>query len=228
MAAQSQVEEERALMFRMLGPVELVDGRGLRVGIEGRRARTLLGMLLVHRNQLVSADTLIDGLWRDSPPAQAMATLHAYISKLRTALAGAGSVAGGERIVRRPPGYQLVTLEGEVDADCVERGVATADAALREQRFADAADALEEALGLVRRPVLADCRDEPFARAEVVRVEGIVARAFEQRADAWLALGRHGALIGELEALVADHPLHERFYEQLMLALYRSGRQAEA
>ena len=213
--------------FRILGPVEVVSG-GHRVPIEGRRTRVLLATLLVWRNQTISLDALIDGLWPQGPPAAARSTLHAHISRLRRALATAGPLAGNERISRKPPGYELRTLDGEVDADRFERMLALAEAALQEKRFTSASSMLHDALTLVRGPVLGECHDDPFAQAEVPRLEGMRVRAMERRVDADLALGRHAALVGEIEGLVAAHPLHERFREQLMLALYRAGRQADA
>ncbi len=214
--------------FRILGPVEVLCGAGRRVAIEGRRTRVLLAMLLVWRNQTVSLDALIDGLWPRDPPSSAKSSLHAYISRLRSALAVAGPLTGSERIRRKPPGYELRTLDGEVDADRFERMLAGAETDLQDRRFASASSALRDALTLVHGPVLGECRDDAFAQAEVARLEAMQVRAGERRVDADLALGRHAVLAGELEGLVAAHPLHERFREQLMLALYRSGRQADA
>jgi DNA-binding SARP family transcriptional activator len=213
--------------FRMLGPIDVVGSDGQRVVIEGRRGRLALAMLLVNRNQVVSVDALIDGLWPDGPPDHATATLHAYISKLRRAVGG-GPLSGVERILRRAPGYQLVTVAGEVDADSLERALALGEAAMRDSQFAVASASLRQGLQLMRGPLLGEFRDEPFALGEVARLEGIRVRALERRVDAELALSRHATVIGELERLVAEHRLHERFYEQLMLALYRGGRQADS
>jgi DNA-binding SARP family transcriptional activator len=218
---------ERALRFRILGPIEVVGDDGQRIGLEGRRARALLAVLLVHRDQIVSDDQLIDVLWGDTPPPQAKSSLQAYISKVRSVVASPGGLSGSERIVRRPPGYQLVTLAGEVDADRLERILAWGESAIRDGRLAKAAASLTGALRLIRGPLLGECRDEPFAQAEVARLNAMILRVHERRIDAELASGT-ASLIGELEALVADHPLHERFHEQLMVALYRSGRQADA
>ena len=195
---------------------------------KGRRTRVLLAMLLVWRNRTVSLDALIDGLWPQVPPLSARSSLHAYVSRLRRTLAAAGPMAGGERLKRKPPGYELRTLDGEVDADRFERMLAVAETAMRDRRFASASATLGDALMLVRGPVLGECRDDAFAQAEVARLEAMKVRALERRVDAGLALGRHAALAGEVEGLVAAYPLHERFREQLMLALYRSGRQADA
>ncbi len=214
--------------FRILGPVEVLCGGGRRVAIEGRRTRVLLAMLLVWRNRTVSLDAVIDGLWPQDPPPSVKSSLHAYVSRLRSTLAAAGPLPGSERIKRKPPGYELRTLDGEVDADRFERMLAVAEADLRDKRFASASSTLRDAGMLVRGPVLGECRDDAFAQAEVARLEAMTVRAVERRVDADLALGRHAALVGELEGLVAAHPLHERFREQLMLALYRSSRQADA
>jgi DNA-binding SARP family transcriptional activator len=230
-AAQTGLGQNRsafALRFRMLGPIEVLDDRGRRVVIEGRRARRALAMLLVRRNQLVSLDALAEGMWPKQLPPRATDTLYTYVSKLRRVFGACGPLSGGERIVRRAPGYQLVTLEGEVDADRLERALGQAEAAMHEGRFADASKLLGDGLDLVAGPTLGECRDEPFARAEVARVDGVRLRALERRIDADLALGRHANLIGELEGLAAEYGLHERFHEQLMLALYRSGCQADA
>ena len=213
--------------FRILGPVEVLSG-GHRVAVGDRRTRVLLAMLLVWRNQTVSLDALIDGLWPRGQPLSAKSSLHAYVSRLRGALAAAGPLAGGERIKRKPPGYELLTLDGEVDADRFERMLAVAEEALRDRRYASASSSLRDALMLRRGPVLGECHDEAFAQAEVARLEAMEVQAVERRVDADLSLGCHAALVGEVEGLVAAHPLHERFREQLMLALYRSGRQADA
>jgi DNA-binding SARP family transcriptional activator/tetratricopeptide (TPR) repeat protein len=213
--------------FRILGPVEVLSG-GRRMAIGDRRTRVLLAMLLVWRNQTVSLDALIDGLWPQGQPLSAKSSLHAYVSRVRSTLAAAGPLAGGERIKRKPPGYELRTLDGEVDADRFERMLAVAEEALQDKRFAAASSTLRDALILRHGPVLGECHDEAFAQAEVARLESMEVRAVERRVDADLSLGRHAALVGEVEGLVAAYPLHERFREQLMLALYRSGRQAEA
>ena len=217
-----------ALRFRILGPIEVVDDGGCRVAIERRRARLALALLLVRRNQLVSVDALAEAMWRRQMPPRATDTLYTYVSKLRRVLGACGPLSGGERIVRRTPGYQLVTLEGEVDADRLERSLGLAEAAMHDGRFADASKLLGDGLDLVVGPTLGEYRDEPFARAEAARLDGVRLRAVERRIDADLALGRHASLVGELEGLASEHGLHERFHEQLMLALYRSGRQAGA
>ena len=202
--------------FRLLGPLEVTDdGRALALG--GAKQRSLLAVLLLHANQVVSADRLIDEVWPGTSRAAALGTLHVGISRLRKEL-------GAARVVTRSPGYAVLV-------DATELDLARFEQLLREADGADpstAADKLREALALWRGPPLADLAYEPFAQTPIARLEELRLVAVEQRADADLETGRHAELVGELEALVAEHPLRERLRCQLMLALYRSGRQAEA
>lgn len=194
--------------FRILGPLEVVaEGRAVSLG--GTRQRALLAVLLTRANQVVSTERLIDELWGERPPKEARNTVQFYVSQLR-------KVLGADRIETRAPGYAIRIERDELDLHRFERLVA------------EGGPALTEALSLWRGPALADFAYEPFAQAEIARLEELRLAALEQRLEADLALGRHGELVGELEALVAEHPLRERLRGQLMLALYRSGRQAEA
>ena len=195
--------------FRILGPLEVFDDDHP-VPLGGARQRALLAILLTRANEVVSTDRLIDELWGEAPPRTAVNTLQYYVSRLRKLL-------GADRIVTRIPGYTIRLEPGELDLDQFERLVAQGGA-----------EALREALGLWRGPALADFAFEPFAEAEIARLEELRLVALEQRLEADLALGHHRELVGELEALVAVHPLRERLRAQLMLALYRSGRQADA
>ena len=195
--------------FRILGPLEVVDG-DRKVPLGGSRQRALLALLLLRANEVVATDTLIDQLWGDAPPRTAANTLQYHVSQLRKAL-------GAERILTRAPGYLIRIEEGELDLERFER--------LAERR--DAAS-LQGALALWRGDALADVRDQPFAEAEIGRLEELRLGAFEARVEADLALGRHAELVPELESLVRKHPLRERLRGQLMLALYRCGRQADA
>jgi DNA-binding SARP family transcriptional activator len=170
----------------------------------------VLALLLTRANEVVAADTLIEALWSGEPPRTATNTLQHYVSQLRKAI-------GADRIVTRAPGYLVRVDPGELDLERFQRLVEEGGA-----------EALRSALGLWRGPALADFTYEPFVQAEVVRLEELRLTALEERIDADLALGHHNALVGELEACVAAHPLRERLRGQLMLALYRSGRQAEA
>jgi DNA-binding SARP family transcriptional activator len=202
--------------FRLLGPLEVADsGRLLALG--GTRQRSLLAILLLHANQVLSAERLIDDIWPDAPPATGAKTLHVYVSRLRKEL-------GGERLVTRPPGYALQVDRSELDLARFEQLLGEARAAAA----GTAAGKLREALALWRGPALADLAYETFAQPHIARLEELRLVALEQRVEADLAAGSHAELVGELEALVADNPLRERLRRQLMLALYRSGRQAEA
>jgi DNA-binding SARP family transcriptional activator len=202
--------------FRLLGPLEVADdARALALG--GVKQRSLLAILLLHANQVVSADRLIDEVWPGTSRATALGTLHVGVSRLRKQL-------GATRIVTRAPGYALLVEPSELDLGRFEQ-------LLRDATGADpttAANNLREALGLWRGPALADLAYESFAQTHVARLEELRLVAIERRLEADLATGRHAELVGELESLVAEHPLRERLRCQLMLALYRSGRQAEA
>src|SRR5690349_11386721 len=180
--------------FRLLGPLEVVeDGRALALG--GRKQRSLLAVLLLHANDVVSTELLVDEIWGASPPATVAKSVQVYVSRLRKEL-------GDGRLATQVPGYRLRVEPSELDL----------------LRF--------EALALWRGPPLADLAYEPFAQAPVARLEDLRLAALEQRIEADLTCGEHAALTSELEALVAQQPLRERLRGQLMLALYRCGRQA--
>src|SRR3954454_8810864 len=201
--------------FRILGPLEVVDdGRELALG--GAKQRALLALLLLHANSVVSRDRLIDELWDADPPETARTALQVHVSQLRKAL-------GRERIVTQAPGYMVRVEPGELDLGRFERlcsGVDPSDSA-------SAAETLRAALLLWRGPPLGDL-DGTVARAERGRLEEQRLLALEQWIDAELALGRHAELVPELEGLVRANSLRERLRAQLMLALYRCGRQADA
>ena len=181
-------------------------------------------LLLLHRNEAVSSERLIDTLWGERPPATAAKVLQNHVSHLRRAL-GNGAAA---RLQTRGHGYALRVEAGELDLDRFEQLVQAGSAALRRDEPAAAAARMRDALALWRGPPLADVAYEAFAQPEIARLQAQRLAALEQRIDADLALGRQRELIGELEALVAEQPLRERPRSQLMLALYRSGRQADA
>src|SRR5918994_5128882 len=202
--------------FRLLGPLEVAEHDRL-LALGGIKQRSLLAILLLHANELVSSDRLIDELWGDASPRTAGKALQVHVSRLRKQL-GAG------RLATHPPGYVLRVDPSELDLARFER-------LLEEARQADArraAQKLREALALWRGPALADLAYEPFAQVEIARLDELRLAVLEQRIDADLALGRHAELVGELEALIARQPLREGLRGQLMLALYRSARQAEA
>jgi DNA-binding SARP family transcriptional activator len=169
----------------------------------------------------VSAGRLIADLWGETPPETAQNVIQTYVSQLRKAL-------GAAAIVSRPHGYALELEEGQLDLHRFERLVERGGEELAAGRAAEAAATLREALAMWRGPALADFAYEPFAQPEIGRLEELRLVALERRLEADLACGRHAEAVGQLEALIAEHPLRERLRGQLMLALYRSGRQAEA
>jgi DNA-binding SARP family transcriptional activator/streptogramin lyase len=201
--------------FRILGPLEVVDGDRL-VAIAGSKQRALLAVLLLHPNAVVSRDRLIDELWGESPPDTASTALQVHVSQLRKSL-------GRDVIVTRAPGYMIRVEPGELDLDRFEQLVEEA----RGKEAAPAAATLRDALRLWRGPPLADL-DGSVALPERGQLEEQRLSALEHRIDAELELGLHSEQVPELEALVREDPLRERRRAQLMLALYRSGRQAEA
>jgi predicted ATPase/DNA-binding SARP family transcriptional activator len=207
--------------FRMLGPFEVRRGdQALALG--GAKQRALLAILLIEANHVVGLERLAELLWRDDPPATFSHIIEVYVSQLRRALEPAG--APYHVLVRKPAGYMLQVAPGEFDAAEFQELVEAARSAAPEQAEAR----LTSALGIWRGAALADFTGEVFAVGEATRLNELRVHAREELIDAGLALGRHGQLIGELQALVQDHPLRERLCGQLMLALYRSGRQAEA
>jgi predicted ATPase/DNA-binding SARP family transcriptional activator len=209
-----------AASFRVLGPLEAeVGGRVVPLGAPKQRA--LLALLLLHANEVVSRERAIDLLWGDEPPASAQNSLQVYVHGLRKLL-------GRQRIVTRGAGYVLVIAAGELDLQRFDRLVAEARHALEAGSAASAAERLEEAVGLCRGEPLADLPFDAFSEPARERLRERRLAAEELRTDAYLALGRHERLAGELEALVAQNPYRERVWGQLMLALYRSGRQADA
>lgn len=198
----------------ILGPLELwEDGRELWLG--GGRQRTLFAFLFLHANEVVSTDRLIEALWPVSPPATSAKVVQTWVSQLR-------KVLPAEALITRPSGYLLRASES--DASEFEDLAAAA----RTQEPAQAAQTLRRALALWRGRAFADVDYEEWAQPEIGRLEDLRLAAVEDRIDAELQLGMHARLVSELEALVAEHPLRERLRSEQMLALYRSGRQAEA
>jgi YVTN family beta-propeller protein len=206
--------------FRILGPVEVRDdGRVVRLG--GGKQRAVLVLLLLNANRVVASERMIELLWGERPPATAATALHGHISSLR-------KVLGPDVIATRPPGYVLETGIGELDLERFERLRAEGRDALERGDPGGAAERLRAALELWRGEALSDIGFEPFVQAEAARLEGLRLDAVQDRIEADLTTGHGTELVGELERLVAAEPLRERFRAQLMLALYRSGRQAEA
>jgi DNA-binding SARP family transcriptional activator len=203
------------LEFRVLGPLELVvDGDP--VELPGQRQRMLLAALLLRPNRVVPTERLVFDLWGEEPPRTATTSLQNSISQLRRIL--------GESLVRKPPGYMLQVEDEQVDALRFEHALRAA----RELAPVERADALHAALASWRGPPFADLPYETFLQGEVRRLEELRVAAIEERFAADLERGEHASLVPELETLVGENPLRERLREQLMLALYRAGRQAEA
>jgi DNA-binding SARP family transcriptional activator len=191
--------------FRILGPLEVAEDGG-QLDLGGQKPRALLAILLLHANEVVSSDRLIDALWEEAPPETAHKALQVYVSGLR-------KILGKERLETKAPGYRLRVHEDELDLE----------------RFALLAEARpREALALWRGEPLAEFSYQRFAQAEIARLEELRLACLERRIEDDLEQGRHAALVSGLERLVSEHPLRERLRVQLILALYRSGRQAEA
>jgi predicted ATPase/DNA-binding SARP family transcriptional activator len=213
--------------FRILGPLEALD-EGRAVALGGSKQRALLALLLLHANETLSTDRLIDELWGERPPPTAAKAVQVHISRLRKALAaGAGNGSDGV-VVTRERGYELRLDPDCLDAHRFERLLAKGRAELEAGDPERAASTLEAALSLWRGRPLDDVAYEPFAQREIARFDDLHVAALEQLVEAKLALGRHVEVVGQLETLIAEHPYREGLRAQLMLALYRSGRQAEA
>jgi DNA-binding SARP family transcriptional activator/streptogramin lyase len=210
------------LQFRILGPLEVGSGDGTSpLALGGAKQRTVLALLILHSGELVSTDRLIDELWGESAPPTAAKTLQGYVSRLR-------KVLGADALQTQGHGYRLAVGDDAIDAVRFERLVRQAREVAAEGNLDAASRKLDEALGLWRGAPLADLAFEPSVRTEAARLEELRVAAIEDHLDVELARGRDSELLPELEALVREQPLHERARGQQMLALYRSGRQAEA
>jgi DNA-binding SARP family transcriptional activator len=204
------------LEFRILGPLEVSDETG-HVALGGPKQRGLLAILILDAGRVVPTDRLIDLLWGEEAPKTATASLQNAVGRLRRAL-------GADVLETRAPGYVLGVAPDQIDSRRFERALADARRLQPEERR----ERLEAALALWRGPALAEFAFDDFAQSEIRRLEELRLVALEERIETDLTLGRHGHVIGELEGLVRGHPLRETFRRQLMLALYRAGRQAEA
>jgi DNA-binding SARP family transcriptional activator/tetratricopeptide (TPR) repeat protein len=216
------------VQFRILGPLEAREGERL-LALGGRKQRALLAVLLLHANEAVSRDRLIDELWGEFPPRSAADIVRVFVSRLRKALEPHAAGDGTYRILQtRPAGYVLVVKPDQFDVRLFERRFADGGHARAQGDSGAAAELLRAALTLWRGPPLVDFTYEPFAQSEIARLEELRLVAVEERIDADLACARHADLVVELESLVREEPGRERLRGQLMVALYRSGRQADA
>jgi DNA-binding SARP family transcriptional activator/basic membrane lipoprotein Med (substrate-binding protein (PBP1-ABC) superfamily) len=206
--------------FRVLGPLE-VDAGGRPLPLGGPRRRALLALLLIHRNEVVPAERIVDALWEREPPRTAAQVVRVYVSQLR-------KLVGPDVLVSQGSGYVLRVADEDVDSARFELTAARARALLRDGDAGAAVAAFDEALALWRGDPLPEVAYDDFARPEIARLEELHITTIEDRNDAALASGRDADLVASLEHLVAAHPLRERLRAQLMLALYRSGRQAAA
>jgi DNA-binding SARP family transcriptional activator/streptogramin lyase len=210
--------------FRVLGPLEVRSG-GTALPLGGPKQRALLALLLLHANEVVSRDRLVDGVWGESPPSTIGAVLSVYLSKLRKLLAATGLDTA---LVTQPHGYMLRIEPEQLDLHRFEQLAREGRVALAAENTEQGAARLEEALALWRGPPLADLAWAPFAASKIGRLDELRLSALEDRIEVDLTLGRHFELVPELTALVAEYPLCERLRVQLMVGLYRTGRQSEA
>jgi DNA-binding SARP family transcriptional activator/predicted ATPase len=208
------------MQVRVLGPFQLEEG-GRRITIGGLRQRAVLATLVLHANEVVPSEQLLVDLWGEDSPSSAANALQAAISRLR-------KVLPASRLLTTAPGYMLRVFPAELDVSQFEQLIFEGRDALATGAAAEAVQLLDQAMTLWRGPPLTDFRYEPFAQAEIARLEELQLACLEERNEANLALGSAGALTAELGRMVTDHPLRERLRGQLMLALYRSGRQVEA
>jgi DNA-binding SARP family transcriptional activator len=211
------------MRFRILGTLEVFDGSGW-TGLGAAKSRTLLAALLVNPGGVVSLDQLSAELWREAPPKTAPNQVYGYVMRLRRLLGD----PDGRLLVRRAPGYQLAIAADEVDAGRFVSFVESGRAALEAGQPAEAAGHFSAALALWRGPALVDVPVTPLMEASAARLEEMRMAAVEARIEADLARGRHADVVGELRQLLDEHPLRERLWGHLMLALYRCGRQADA
>jgi len=209
----------------VLGPVEMTY-RGTPVPVAGRKQRAVLATLATTPGQVVSVEALIDAVWGESPPDGVDHSLQQHVSALRKLIAGTGHPDAGAVVARRGAGYVLAA-DG-VDSDHFEATAAAGFAASRDARTAEAIDLLTAARDQWRGPAFVDARDTPRLSAAATRLDGLRLAVLETRFDALLDSGRNGEIVGDLQAVIEEHPLHEQFRRQLMLALYRTGRQADA
>jgi DNA-binding SARP family transcriptional activator/WD40 repeat protein len=214
--------------FRILGPLQVED-RGMPVALGGAKQRTVLALMLLDANHVVSVDRLVDGVWGERPPARAASTLQVYVANLRKVLEpGRAPGSPPSVLLTQAPGYQLVVQPQQLDLTRFEALATEGRKALEAARPAPASVLLREGLSLWRGRPLEDLPGDVFGPGDLARLEEMRIGVIEDRVEADLASGRHGEVVGELESLVARYPFRERLGGQWMLALYRAERQADA
>ncbi len=216
------------MRFGILGPLQVIGDDGRELALGGRMPRAVLALLLLRANEVVSSDQLVEQLWAGAPPASGAKRLHVHVSRLRRALAAGHSDRDGERLVTTAGGYVLRVGPEELDVQRCERLIGEGRSLLAAGRPDQALAALSGAVELWRGDVLADFQYDAFAQAEIARLGELRAAVLEERIAVEMLLGREAQVLGELERLVREYPYRERLRGQLMLALYRTGRQAEA
>ena len=216
------------MRFGILGPLQVVGDDGRELALGGRMPRAVLALLLLRANEVVSSDQLVEELWAGAPPASGAKGLHVHVSRLRRALAAGHSHPDGERLVTTAGGYVLRVGPEELDVQRCERLIGEGRSLLAAGRPDQALAALSGAVKLWRGDVLADFQYDAFAQGEIARLGELRAAVLEERIAVEMLLGREAQVLGELERLVRDYPYRERLRGQLMLALYRTGRQVEA
>ncbi len=215
-----------ALRYELLGPLRVVDGHGIHT-VPAKKMQVTLGLLVILHDQVVSKEKLIYEVWRDQPPRRAVAGIHVYISHIRKLLATRSPQES--RIVTTSSGYMLRLLESETaDFEDFQRNLDAGKEYHRSRRYEEAMGCLADALDMWRGPALDEIQDGPVVNGFVIHHDELRLECIELMVSAALALGRHRETVGFLYSLVHDHPFHEDFYQKLMLALYRSGRRADA
>jgi predicted ATPase/DNA-binding SARP family transcriptional activator len=216
------------MRFGILGPLQVIGDDGRELALGGRMPRAVLALLLLRANEVVSSDQLVEELWAGAPPASGAKALHVHVSRLRRALAAGHSDPDRERLVTTAGGYVLRVGPEELDVQRCERLIGEGRSLVAAGRPDQALAALSGAVELWRGDVLADFQYDAFAQGEIARLSELRAAVLEERIAVEMLLGREAQVLGELERLVRDYPYRERLRGQLMLALYRTGRQAEA
>jgi SARP family transcriptional regulator, regulator of embCAB operon len=213
------------VIYETLGPLRIVDGDRTSF-ISARKIETVLAVLLIRSDHVVPFDQLLSEIWGDRPPPRATAAVHVYVSQLRKFLQRPGRAENP--IVTRAPGYMLQKGADQIDHHQFLHLVDQGRAQVREARHEAALSSFEEALGLWRGPALEDLRSSVTIDSFVTWLMESRLECMEMLAECQLQLGRHREIVGQLYSLISEHPFREAFYRQLMLALYRSERQADA